>query len=336
MRDETTTGDALAALRAADPALRVDLARVGPEALGALRDAVPAAAAGTAPTRGPRRRWARRTVVAGGVVAALVGGGAAYAGYQSWYAGDGGAEGVTCTLAYGELGTVGPESSGGPVLTGDPVADCAHYQELVGLPPIPDPVAFRDAWHPVVVAPADQVPPDATLLPGSTPQDRAVRELEATFHDYVDGVSSTCATPDEAIAAAQAELDRLGLSTWRVELRAAPEPPGGACASVGPDPDAHVLVVHPLGVDTLETLVSRGDMVPWVRDLRDALRAGVAEQCLGLADAEAVVDRALGSEHHWPTTVVEDPEATCTRVDLEVGGSVQVTLRGPEAAAPPA
>ena len=41
--------------------------------------------------------------------------------------------------------------------------------------------------------------------------------------------------------------------------------------------------------------------------------------------------KALGTTHHWPTTVVADPKAKCASVDLMVGGSIQIWVYGPEA-----
>ncbi|GEM_PF-1472185 len=325
--DGTSTEDLLAGLRAADPARRTDLDGLDPTVLRAFRSGI-ATADGGRPGRTRGLRWTRRTVVAGGVVALLVGGGAAYAGYRSWYAGDGGADGITCSLDYGPRGAHGDLTSGGPSLTGDPIADCVTYQDLAGLPPIPDPVAFADAWHPVVVVPRDQVPEGATVLATASPADLAARELEASLHDLVDGPDATCPSPEVLTVAAQAELDRLGLTGWRVEQGEPAEVPG-ECADLGADRDAGVLLVRPESRDSLETMVARGDVVPFVQTVRDALRAGIADACVALPEAEAVVAAAIGTEHHWPTATIEDPDAACTRVDLEVGGSLQVTLRGP-------
>jgi hypothetical protein len=324
--DGTSMDDLVAALRAADPLRRTDLTRVDPDALLAMRTAV-MAAEGRPAVRGPRR-WTRRAAAVGGTLALLVGGGAAYAGYQDWYGSGGGADGITCSLDYGPMGQTGDLTSGGPPLTGDPVADCARYQELAGLPPIEDPVAFRDAWNPVVVVPRAQVPADAELLDVATAADLAAQELQASLHDLVDGPVTGCPDPATAAAAAQAELDRLALSDWRVEVST--DAGTLECAGVVVDAEQQLLTVVPTGAtEPLETLVARGDMVPEVLTLRDLLRTRIADTCLDLTAAEAVVAQALGTAHHWPTSAIEDPEATCTRVDLEVGGSIQVTLRGP-------
>lgn len=327
--DGTSKDDVMTALRAADPLLRTDLDRVDADTLLALRTAI--LATERRPAAPAPRRWKRRAAAVGGALTLLVGGGAALAGYNDWYGSDGGADGITCSLDYGPQGETGDLTSGGPALTGDPVADCARYQDLAGLPPIDDPVAFRDSWHPVVVVPRDQVPAGAELLTPASGADLAAQELEASVYDLVDGPATGCPDAATAAAAAQAELDRLALADWQVKV--ATEVRTGECADVGVDPQAQTLTVSPGGADSLETLVARGDVVPEVLDLRDILRERIADSCVDLTAAEAVVAQALGAGHHWPTTAVEDPELACTRVDLVVGGSVQVTLRGPRPAA---
>jgi hypothetical protein len=323
---EHGTDDLINALRSADPIRRTDLGRIDPAALTALRDAVPTAEG--RPTVRPVRRWVGRAAAVGGTLAVLVGGGAAYAGYHDWYNSSGGADGITCSLDYGPMGTTGDLTSGGPSLTGDPIADCARYQEEAGLPPIEDPVAFRDpGYFPVVVTPRDLVPEGAELLGTATAEDLAVQALEASVYDLVDGPNSVCPDPTAAVVLAQGELDRLALADWTVVT----EPTVGTaeCASVGVDAEAQVLRVQAGGMDTLETFVARGDMGAEALTLREALRAGIADTCVDLGTAEAVVVQALGSQHHWPTSAVEDPTAECTRVDMLVGGSIQVTLHGP-------
>lgn len=325
-----TSDDVMTALRAADPARRADMGRVSADALAALRDAVPAEAAAV-PVQPPRRRWGRRVTLAGGLALLLAGGGVAYAGYDSWYAGGGGVDGLTCTLAYVGNGVDPERSSGGPELTGDLIADCAYYQDQVGLPQVPDPVAFWDPAVGLVVAPADQVPPGADVRARATHEDLAVRELQASAADLVDGLPAVCRTTPEALDAAQAEVDRLALAGWDVVESDVSWEPHGPCAAYAVDADARVVSVHPDSADTLDAYVEAGWTMPFVAEVRDALREGIADRCVGLADAEAVVDRAIGGEHHWPTTVVET-DTRCTRVDLEVGGSMQVTLRGPQVA----
>ena len=105
-----------------------------------------------------------------------------------------------------------------------------------------------------------------------------------------------------------------------------------AGASVSLDPDGLRRVVVANDRDDPEARRRSGDIAGSVFTLRDALRNGIADKCVNLTDAAALATRSLGHEPHWPLTTIEDPTASCTRVDMVVGGSVQVTLRGPATA----
>nr|BFF16577.1 hypothetical protein GCM10025730_00980 [Promicromonospora thailandica] len=73
--------------------------------------------------------------------------------------------------------------------------------------------------------------------------------------------------------------------------------------------------------------------VPELSPLVGALREASADECLTAEQMRAIADEHLASlSHHWPTTTVPDDAAECARVDLVVGGSVQVTVYGPGAA----
>lgn len=329
--------DILRELRAADPARRVDLGRVDPRALDALRKEI--LVTSTEPETGRRtvRRLSRRTVTAGAAVLALLGGGAAYAGAEhGWYVGGGGAYGITCVTHWVDPTKEVPDSTGGPALTVDPVADCQRYQALSDRPPIEDGVAFRYGPQ-IYVAPRDQLPAGATIITPAT-QDEAVYELSQSIQDMVDGLRVSCRSSDDEVAAARAELARLGLTDWEVRTREAPagiETFPCAGTSLGQDlglTDRTLIVTADVRED-LDSLNGNG-IDPFVFELRDALRTGIADRCVDVSEAEAVAAQAVGAAHHWPTTVIVDADATCTRVDMEVGGSIQITLRGPEKVGP--
>ncbi|GIG41423.1 hypothetical protein [Cellulomonas phragmiteti] len=326
--------DLMRRLRAADPAAHVDL-----RADDAMREAIMTTHATTNErARAGRERRVRRGVLAGGLATVLVGGGAAYAGFHDWYRGTGPNDGISCLSRWD---APEDERSGGPMLTGDPVADCQRYQELTGLPPIEDAVAFlRGDDGGIVVAPRADVPAGAVLLPAD-PQAMAVQELIDSTRDYVDGLGSACLDESALAAAAQVELDRLGLADWVVRTQTrGTDSVQLACADVwlavepwsvrdrGTAADERTLVVMPHAKEDRDSL--RGDeVVEVVDEIRDVLRARVAGACVDLDTAERIATEALGEEHHWPTVVIEDPDAACTRVDLAVGGSIQVSLRGP-------
>lgn len=385
--------DPMRRLRAADPAARLGLA-----ADDAMREAIMTTdhtdvTSGQAKdeARAGRARRRRRVVLSGGLAAALVGGGVAYAavGGWEWNRGTGPHDGLTCLTQWDSPET---ERSGGPLLTGDPIADCEEYQALTGLPAIADPVAFRVDGR-LIVGPRGEVPAGATLEPVD-PDSLALRELEASLRDEVDGLGSQCLDEQAAVVAARAELDRLGLDDWAVRVQERdPSQPEQECAEItyafdvvpeqqepadpgprrtpvavpadedpasSPEPwssaaartdspvtDDESSAPAPQPTDDVDTSVPRTLAViphhrphpdslrdqrdPFVYELRDALRAQIADECVDLTTAEQIAAEAIGAEHHWPTVVVEDPQASCTRVDLEVGGSVQVTLRGPRA-----
>ncbi|PFG33028.1 hypothetical protein [Sanguibacter antarcticus] len=339
MRDQ----DLIRQLAALNPVTTADLARLDTASGAALREGIVLTT--KSPAQTGRRRLGRRTGITAGLTVTLLGCGIAYAAvHNGWYAQSGGADGITCLSEWANPNEVSWDeegiATGGPALTSDPVADCQQYQELSERPPVDDPVAFR--WHSpsVYVAPRAQVPADATLLVPD-PEAGPVFELTLSIFDLVDGLGARCLGTDETVLAARAELDRLGLTDWQVDVvpRAA-DRSAEKCAEVqvpaehriGDEVATPALVVVPEARRDRED--SRGtDIDEVVFEIRDALRARITDQCLGIDAARAVVDEEIGALHHWPTTNVVDQDAACTRVYLNVGGSLQVSLYGPEEAA---
>lgn len=326
--------DPMMQLRSADPARRAGLGAVDEAAFAALREEIlmtttldPTNAASAAPAAPPsrRRRIGRRGAVALGLATVLAGGGVAYAAIQAFRGSSG--EGVTCVSAWSPDVAEGLDAdAAGPWLTGDPYADCTTLLAEQGLPPIEDPVAF--AWDgQTYVAPADQVPDGVERLEGPSALDPAVVELQQSATDRVDGGASTCRTVAEGVAWAEDELDRLGLEAWSVEERdALPEPVDGAqvCAEVTVDVGGRAIVV---GGTTSSDGILEDSLVAGVAA---ALKGGITDRCVSLEEARAVADEALTAvDGPFPTTSVPDESVTCARVDLFVGGSLQVTVYGP-------
>lgn len=326
--------DPMMQLRSADPARRAGLGAVDEAAFAALREEIlmtttldPTNAAPAAPPS-RQRRLGRRGAVALGLATVLAGGGVAYAAIQAFRGSSG--EGVTCVSAWNPDVAEGLDvDAAGPWLTGDPYADCTTLLAEQGLPPVEDPVAF--AWDgQTYVAPADQVPDDVERLEGRSALDPAVVELQQSVTDRVDGGASACRTVAEGLAWAEEELDRLGLEDWTVrEHGALPEAAGGAqvCASVTVDVGGHTVTVggttHTDGI--LEDPLAAGIVA--------ALQRGITDRCVSLDEARAVADEALTAvDGPFPTTSVPDERVTCSRVDLFVGGSFQVTVYGPTSA----
>jgi hypothetical protein len=285
-----------------------------------------------APRRG--RRLGRRGMAAGALGVLLIGSGAAYAGYQQWYVG-GGADGITCMMTWQDpAGEQGTATSGGPALTADPVADCQRYQALSGKPPIKDPVAFAHNGR-VFVAPRQELPADGRVQAAPSLEDARSMELDAGLEDWVDGGNSRCFSRSSAQAFMDSELKRLGLSDWTTKIMPDNRPfEEGPCGFFDTDPSTRTAMFFPDRGGDPNVRKPDAQVAGFVYDVRDALRAGITDTCVSVTAAEAVAEKATGSEHHWPTTAVVDPGARCASVDMVVGGSIQITVRGPETARP--
>lgn len=328
MRDQ----DLMRQIAALNPVTTAEISRLDAAAAAALREGIVMTTEPHAPTR--RRRLGPRGLLTGGVTVALLGGGLAYAVQYGWPEGGGDVGSLTCLTEWADPNRVDIEAdgraTGGPPLTGDPVADCQEYQALSGRPLIDDPVAFH--WGPsTYVAPRSQAPADATLLAPRVDAG-AEHELSLSIDDYIGGLGARCLSTGDAVTAAQAELDRLGLIDWRVGVLQRPEGyPEEECALVGIAHDApDTLEVWPNGrPDRDDSRGSETDEV--VFEIQDVVRTQISDQCLDIDTARATVDDTLRDLHHWPTTSIVDTDAHCTRAYMEVGGSIQVTLYGPEA-----
>jgi hypothetical protein len=124
------------------------------------------------------------------------------------------------------------------------------------------------------------------------------------------------------VAWARAELDRLGLEGWVVDAAGSPsaEKP---CSAISAEAQGTVVVAPSEAPDEL---MAASEIDPVV----EALREGVAEQCVTVDEARAIADEAYSNLDFepFPTTVV-DEELECATADLQVGGSMQVTVYGP-------
>ena len=310
--------DVLARLRSVDPVRRIDLARTDTGALDALREGI-IMTDRTPATTSTVRRLGRRGTLAVGLSFVLVGGGAAYAAYQQFSGGI--VDGLNCQSVWNQ----DTDSADGPPLSGDPVADCVTYRAQAGLARISDPVAFTYQAM-VFVTPRDQVPEGATLLGILDPQAAAVRELTANSRDLVDGGRSSCMSPGDAAAHAKADLARLGLSGWSVVIDDAVLTAVNkqSCSDTAVDVATTTVTVLP------ERMPDPADLAAQAGSgLTSALRSGITDACVGIDEARVIADAALADLPHWPTTSVVDETATCSRVDLETGGSIQVTVYGP-------
>ena len=103
---------------------------------------------------------------------------------------------------------------------------------------------------------------------------------------------------------------------------------GSPCTELVVEPDAERVLVLP---DRFDVQLEPGGEVAGIRD---ALRAGITDACVNATDARAIADAALAELDYepWPTTTVIDESVPCARVDMQVGGNIQVTVYGPSGA----
>lgn len=222
-------------------------------------------------------------------------------------------------------------------VTGDPVLDCSNEWRRSNETEPPPMIAYDNGRGGVVVLPeGDSMPDGYTALDPGPFQNAALIELEATLGNVGTGLESGCYDDVAATRIAQGELDRLELAQWTITVDEDRRPDGySTCAYF--IVDAALQQVQLIGLP--------GVTAP---DPYSAYAAALDEQldaaCIGLEEAadlartlaastEIVVDgtRIEFTEEAGVLFIhiVEDPDAACARADVNVGGRVEVTLRGP-------
>ncbi len=265
-----------------------------------------------------RVRAPRRTLVLAGVVVALGLAGVGWAVLDSI----GSSTSVGCHTDDGGISIV-------DAVTGDPVADCAAVwrRDTGGEPP--PLVAYDNGTGGIEVVPegADVHVSWRQLEPGLA-QDPRLIELEAALDDHVDGLPADCHRLESARVIADREVDRLGLEGWQVvsERRAA----DGAqtCASFILEPERRRVVLIPLDG------ARAPDDAPY-RVLASRLGDALEQDCRTVASAAELTRQAAadaGIDGGLVVHQVIDDTSTCARADVNVGGGVEVTIRGPQAA----
>lgn len=222
-------------------------------------------------------------------------------------------------------------------VTGDPVLDCANEYRRYNETEPPPMVAYDNGRGGVVVLrESDAVPDGYTALDRGPFQNTALIELEAALGDVGTGLESSCYDQVAATEITRRELDRLGLAEWTVTVDDDRRPDGAAtCAYF--IVDAELQQVQLIGLP--------GANVPDpYRNYAVALDEQLSASCAGLEEAAELV-RTLAADTDIVVDgtridfteqagvlfihIVEDPDASCTRADVNVGGRVEVTLRGP-------
>lgn len=270
----------------------------------------------TAPTQRPR--LPRRSLVLVATLASLSV--AAIAGAVAMFSSS--STSVGCHLPDGGVAIA-------DAITGNPLTDCAQtWQQVTGeqAPPL---AAYDNGSGGIEVLPADEPAPDGwTRTDPGTVQDPVVIELEAALDDIADGLPAECRLLNDAEQVAQFELTRLGLGGWSVVSERGEADGTDTCTYFYLEPAQRQVVLIPL-----EGVVAPADS-PHSVYARD-LAAHLERECLNLEEAGRVAADLATEAGLDPSAVVvyevHDDAATCTRTDVNVGGRVEVTLRGPAA-----
>lgn len=213
-------------------------------------------------------------------------------------------------------------------VTGDPVADCADlWRQQNGTEP-PALVAYDNQRGGIEVVPADaSVPDDWTPLDPGVTQDPRLIELDAALADYGDGLNEECYTTAAAETLAEAELERLGLAEWSVRIDPDRSGGDGTCAAHALDPDTKAILLF-----GLQMTPPPAD-APFAR-LAAAVQDQVDGQCVArqqAVDTVRAIARDLGIDEDAGELIVHsvpDDSASCSRTDVNVGGRIEVTVRG--------
>lgn len=216
-------------------------------------------------------------------------------------------------------------------VSGDPVADCTEvWQGAFGTEP-PELIAYDNRAGGVMVVPVGaEVPGEWTPLAPDFSQDARLIELDAALGDYGDGLSARCYELEDAKVVAERALERLGLDDWSVLINRDRDRGDAACAVHGLEPEVQQIVIFPLPME-----------VPPKDAPSMLLAAAVHEQvdgaCLTREQAVATVGRiaddlGFSQETGGGLNVhsLEDVSAACSRTDVNVGGGIEVTVRGPD------
>jgi len=223
-------------------------------------------------------------------------------------------------------------------VTGDPVLDCANEWRRDNETEPPPMVAYENGRGGVaVLLEGDAVPDGYTALGPGPFQNTALIELEAALGDVGTGLESSCYDHVAATEITRRELDRLGLAEWTVTVDDDRRPDGAATC-------AYFIVDADLQQVQLIGLPGGSNAPDPYRNYAVALDEQLRASCVGVDEAADLV-RTLAADTEIVVAgtridfteeagvlfihIIEDPDAACTHADVNVGGRVEVTLRGP-------
>ncbi|MEX1005467.1 MAG: hypothetical protein WD156_08865 [Acidimicrobiia bacterium] len=213
-------------------------------------------------------------------------------------------------------------------VSGDPVADCATlWRQQVGEPP--ELAAYQNPQGGVVVLPIDQSVPDGWMPLGAEfRQDIQLIELEAALDGLGGGLSSGCYQLPEAQEITAGHIERIGVSDWTIASERGEADGETTCTYFYLDRGTRRVVLIPL-----EGVAPPAD-APYVL-LAERLAKITTEACLTIEETvQATLQEAtnLGLDPEEPHLIIHrvpDSGASCSRTDVNVGGRIEVTVRGP-------
>lgn len=209
-------------------------------------------------------------------------------------------------------------------VTGDPVADCQAAWRDLGLEP-PALAAYDNGRGGIEVLPADTAPQTGwTPLDPGVVQDPRLLQLDAALNDHGAGLPSACHQLSPARAIAERELDRLGLEGWTIRADRGEADGTTTCTYYYLDPSQREVVLIPM-----EGIAPSGPFAGYARGLADALD----DACLSVPQAaraarDLAVDAGIADMGLVIHEVV-DESFDCARSDVNVGGRIEVIIRGP-------
>jgi len=210
-------------------------------------------------------------------------------------------------------------------VTGDPVRDCEQvWQRETGSVP---PLTAYDTGEGVAVVPSGRAVPGSwvALQPGVVQDPKLIR-LKTALDDSIDGLRADCHPLTAARAVVQRELENAGLAQWQIVPQRGEADGRQTCTYFVLEPAATRVVLIPS-----EGLVDPDGALPHdqlAEDLRSALGSRACSSVPELARiVRAVVDDSKVSDVQ--VNIVDDPAQACATADMVVGGSISITVRGP-------
>ena len=212
-------------------------------------------------------------------------------------------------------------------VSGDPVADCADvWRRTKGAEP-PPLAAYRTSDGGITVIPADAMAPGGwERVAEGFRQDGRLIELTSTLDDVGAGLASDCLPLDRAQPIAEQAISNLKLTGWRAMAENGSADGRQTCTVPIVEPDQYRVLLVPVAPGT-------GGDLEAVRVMAKGLQARLGDTCVPLKRGAEIARQASGrngaSAPDVQVHTVAKPGSSCATVTVNVGGSVQVIVRGP-------